>query len=98
MAQPTIKKKTLKIKKAGSPSAAAQPSTQNGGTAGAGPGEEVPLTMATGAAPLVKKPSYTFSAIMGLIALLMLIGLLVMQYMEFTFLSPLFPLPPQAGI
>jgi hypothetical protein len=90
MAQATIKKKTLKIKK---PSVASTPTS----TAQAEAAPATPeVQMAT--APVGKKPSYTAFAILGLVALIMLVSLLIMQYTEFTFLSELFPKPPQAGM
>jgi hypothetical protein len=49
------------------------------------------------AAEAVKQPSYTFYAIIGLFAMLMFIGIIALQWTEWTFLQPAFPHPIQTG-
>lgn len=49
------------------------------------------------AAAAVKQPSYTVFAILALLAALMFIGIVAIQWTEFSFLQSAFPRPIQTG-
>jgi len=110
MAEPiTIKKKkklTIKSKAAKAPVAkAAAPEVAGDEELGEGPAvtldepEVSALDYINPAAPevVVKQPSYTIFAILALLATLMFIGIVVIQWTEFSFLQSAFPRPIQTG-
>ena len=98
MAEPiTVKKKKLTIKSK-APKAAAVP-VADGGEAAApegGPGAVNPFDK-TPAVAVGKPPSYVFVGVLAILATLMFIAILVLQWTEFSFLQSAFPRPIQTG-
>ncbi len=95
------KKKKLTIKaKAPKPAAAAPtPATDDATPQAAANEDNVPInifdkTPAVGAA---SDPSYVVVGILAMLATLMFIGLVLMQWTEFSFLQSAFPRPIQTG-
>ncbi len=89
----TVSRKKLTVKTIaakGKPDAAAE-STAEGAAEGDVPVQEAAAPAAT---PVVagKPPSYTLSVVFAILAFLIFGTLILFQYLEFTFLAPMFPL------
>jgi len=85
MVAPTIKKKpTLKIKSKAEAVAPAAETPE-------GDGPAVPVAAPVAEMPVASSPHYTTFAMLGLAAVIMFIALLVLQWVEWSDLSPSFP-------
>ncbi|MBT3194445.1 MAG: hypothetical protein HN341_18010 [Verrucomicrobia bacterium] len=100
MAEPiTVKKKKLTIKSKTVKKAAPADAGGEGAAADAGdhPGPFAAQAATAAAAPIVKQPSYMLFAILALLTTLMFIGIIVVQWTEWSYLKSAFPRPIQAG-
>ncbi len=100
MAEPiTIKKKKLTIKSKAVKTAAPAPAADGATPQGAGGTPHAPITPfdKAQAAAKVKQPSYVLVGILAILATLMFIGLVAIQWTEFSFLQSAFPRPIQTG-
>lgn len=91
MVAPTIKKKpTLKIKSKADAEATAAAAPESDEQA-------VPVAAPVAEMPPTKAPHYTTFAMLGLAAVIMFMVLLVLQWVEWDFLSPAFPKQIEIG-
>jgi len=99
MAQPITVKKKLTIRSQASAPSVPEGSDEDGQTDDQETHEPLPGVFGRGpaGAGTVKQPSYTLYAIFALLATLLFIGIVAIQWTEWSFLQSAFPRPIQTG-